>query len=119
MPTGQETRVTDPSTGGQKGVKQERFDLIPPVPLRELASVYGFGCQKYDDNNWFRGYKWGLSIGAMERHLNAWKAGETHDPESGLHHLAHVAWHCMTLMEFERSQRGTDDRLVTLGAVPL
>ena len=118
-PSGQETRLTDPTTGAQKGMKIERFDLIPPVPLRYIATVYGFGSKKYDDNNWFKGYPWSWSVGALERHLNAWKAGEDVDPESGLPHLAHAAWHCITLMEFARSQRGADDRLVRCGSAPL
>ena len=38
-----ETRITDPSTGGQKGDKPRRYDLIPPDVLGELADHYGFG----------------------------------------------------------------------------
>ncbi len=39
MPTGQETRVTDPQTGGQKCVKLSRFDLIPAHGMLVLSSV--------------------------------------------------------------------------------
>ena len=35
-----ETRITDPSTGGQKGDKPRRYDLIPPDVLGELADHY-------------------------------------------------------------------------------
>jgi hypothetical protein len=105
-----ETRMTDPATGGQKGVKLERFDLIPPEPLEELAATYGRGSMKYEDHNWSKGYKWGYSFGAMMRH--AWKfwRGEQRD-ELGNHHLACVAWHCFTLMWFERYRKEQDDRL--------
>ncbi len=105
-----ETRVTDPETGGQKGVKAERFDLIPVGPLEELARVYGFGATKYDDNNWRKGYSWKLSFGAMLRHAFAFWRGETYDKESKLHHLAHVAWHCMTLMWYTDNYKKGDDR---------
>jgi hypothetical protein len=95
-----ETIVTDPTTGGKKGSKLERFDLIPVEPLEELARVYGFGATKYDDDNWKKGYSWKLSFAAMMRHAWAFWRGETYDQESGCHHMAHVAWHCMTLMWF-------------------
>ncbi len=105
-----EVRVTDPDTGGQKGIKQERFDLIPVEPLEDLARVYGYGATKYDDHNWRKGYSWSLSFGAMMRHAWAFWRGEDLDPESGLPHMAHVAWHCMTLLWFSQYRKEKDDR---------
>lgn len=105
-----EVIVTDPVTGGKKGQKQARFDLIPAKPLEHLALVYGKGSEKYEDRNWEKGYRWGLSYGAMQRHLWAFWGGEYLDSESGLPHLAHAMWHCMTLMQFEEERLGTDDR---------
>ena len=89
---------TKSKTGGQKGVKMRRYDLIPPVPLAYVADVYGMGAEKYDDTNWVKGYKWRYSWGAMMRHLELARSGEWIDKESGLPHLAHVVWHCFTLM---------------------
>jgi hypothetical protein len=106
-----EVRIVDPKTGGEKGVKDTRFDLLPPEALEEIAKVYGFGAKKYDDNNWAKGYSWRLSFGAMMRHAWAWFRGEDYDPETGLHHMAHVAWHCLTIMTFQKENLGTDDRL--------
>lgn len=105
-----ETRITDPDTGGQKGQKLERYDLIPFAALDELARVYGMGAQKYDDDNYLNGYRYRLSLGALLRHVAAWGKGEDRDPESGLHHLAHAAWHCFALQMFQRHDLGTDDR---------
>lgn len=104
-----EVRVTDPVTGGQKGQKFERFDLIPADALTEEARVYGFGAAKYADNNWLKGYKYSLSLAALFRHLVLWTMGQSHDKESGLHHLMHVKWHCNTLFVFETRKLGTDD----------
>jgi hypothetical protein len=110
-----EVRVTDPNTGGQKGQKIERFDLIPAEPLRQLALVYGAGAKKYDDDNWRKGYSWRLSLGAMMRHVWTWVRGEKYDPEVSelagqpVSHLACAAWHCFTLMEFQEFELGTDD----------
>jgi len=112
MPKG-EVRVTDPKTGGQKGQKLQRFDLIPGEPLWELAEVYGRGAKKYADDNWRKGYSWKLSFGALNRHLWAWWGGEQRD-EMGNHHLANVAWHAFTLMWYELFGKGTDDRPCTL-----
>lgn len=107
---GQEVRITDEKTGGQKGSKLARFDLIPPEAAWALAEVYGKGCEKYADRNWERGYKWGLSVAALERHLNQWKRGISRDEETGCHHLMQVAWHAFTLFIFELRGLGTDDR---------
>ena len=104
-----EVRVTDPNTGGQKGVKLARFDLIPASGLEELACVYGRGSKKYVDRNWEKGYKWGLSFGAMMRHAWAFWRGESRD-ELGNHHLGCVAWHALTLMQFEQRHPELDDR---------
>jgi len=102
--------VTDPVTGGKKGTKLARFDLIPPQATWHEAEVYGYGATKYEDHNWLKGYKWSLSYAALQRHLHAFWAGEYLDPESGLPHLAHVKWHCNTLMTFKERDLGTDDR---------
>ena len=45
--SGTEERNTVSSSGGQKGVKLERFELIPVGPLTELARLYGTGAEKY------------------------------------------------------------------------
>lgn len=106
-----EVRIVDPDTGGAKGQKPQRYDLIPPEPLEALAEVYGFGADKYDDFNYLLGYDWKLSVGALKRHIAAWEMGESGDDESGLPHLAHAAWHCFTLQVFETHGLGKDLRI--------
>jgi hypothetical protein len=49
----------------------------------------------------------------MQRHIEAFRMGHSIDPDTGLHHLAHAAWHAFALMEFETNKIGTDDRLCT------
>ena len=106
---GREVRKTSPS-GGQKGVKLEQYGLIPVRALREVARVYGYGAQKYAPNNWRKGYPWTWAYDAMQRHLNSFWEGEELDPESGLPHLAHAVFHCLTLMTYCESSRTYDDR---------
>ena len=109
MPGVSEIRVVDPTTGGVKGQKEHRFDLIPPEAEWALAKHYGIGCQKYEDRNWEKGYRWSLSVGALRRHLTQWLMGETTDEETGTHHLIAVAWHAFALFIFELRGLGTDD----------
>lgn len=133
-----EVRTTS-STGGQKGVKDERYDLIPVEPLRELALHYGRGAKKYADHQWRKGYEWSKSYAAIQRHLTAFWGGENYDtcprtregcatpdgepivfegvvPEktcfnhTGSHHLTAAAWHTFTLLEFTKTHPGHDDR---------
>lgn len=108
--TSEEVRVTDPVTGGQKGIKPEMYSLVPVWPQSEVARVYGAGSLKYDAENWRRGYAWSYSISSLFGHINKWRFGESFDKETGYHHLAHAAFHLNSLMEFERLGLGTDDR---------
>jgi hypothetical protein len=105
-----EVRYTDPETGGQKGQKPAELGALPPEALLHLAEVAGYGTRKYDRYNYLKGYKWSLSFDAMERHLLQFWGGEYDDAESGLPHLAHAAWHCLTLIAFYEQAIGTDDR---------
>lgn len=105
-----EIRTKDPITGGEKGEKLARFDLIPVIPLWEVARLYGKGAEKYDDRNWEKGFAWHLSYEAALRHIMLFWNGESMDQETGRHHLASVIFHAMALMEFEAREKGTDDR---------
>ena len=99
----------DSATGAEKGSKLARFDLVPPEALWQLAEHYGKGCAKYADRNWEKGYKWGLSVAAMQRHIYQWLQGESIDKETGSHHLIAAAWHCFALVTYELRGLGTDD----------
>jgi hypothetical protein len=106
----EEIEVVDEVTGARKAQKLARFDLIPPVPMWEVARHYGVGARKYSENNWMKGYKWSLSIAALERHINLFKQGESIDPENNTHHLAAAVFHCLTLIEYEDTHPEQDDR---------
>jgi hypothetical protein len=106
-----EIRTVSP-TGGEKGVKPERFDLLPVEALSSIARLYGVGAQKYASHNWRRGYDWSKSYAAMMRHANLFWSGEDIDPETGEPHMAAVAFHAMTLIVFMQEQREFDDRYI-------
>lgn len=98
------------AAAGHKGVKEARFDLMPSDALWYVARVFGKGAEKYAERNWERGLKWGASKGALDRHLALFWAGQDFDEESGLPHLAHVAWHSLVLLAMFLRKDGEDDR---------
>lgn len=102
--------ITDPATGGIKGRKAARFELLPGDALAAVAVHFAKGSRKYEDRNWERGYDWSLNFGAMQRHLWAWWQGEDIDGESGSSHMVSAAWHALALVAFELRAVGTDDR---------
>ena len=75
------------------GVKYDsgklRMELIPPEAIEALAEVITYGANKYSDDNWKKVSK-DRYIGALMRHLNAYRKGELYDDESGLTHMAHI-----------------------------
>jgi nucleoside 2-deoxyribosyltransferase len=105
-----EVRVTNQLTGGEKGSKPERFDLIPAAALRKVARLYGRGAQKYSAHNWRKGYNWSLSLAALERHLAAFKEGEDFDRETNCEHLASVVFHALALLVYADEHPELDDR---------
>jgi hypothetical protein len=106
-----EEMVTDPKTGGRKGKKLARFDLLPPDVLIAIAEHFGRGATKYEDRNWEKGYDWSLSYAAAMRHLAAFWSGEDYDQEfEDSHHLDAAMFHLMALREFFTKGLGTDDR---------
>jgi len=99
-------------TAGRFSAGKTRFDLVAPWAMDQIAQVYTYGTIKYDDDNWWKGLKWKKDVlGCIFRHVWKWIRGEKWDDESGLHHLAHAAWNCMALMEYERCGIGIDDRV--------
>lgn len=104
-----EVRTTS-STGGQKGVKPERHDLIPRKAVAWIARVFGFGASKYEDHNWRLGYEWGKSLASLQRHIDEFVEGNSYDDESGLPHLAHAGFHILALLTwFEEQGEGPDN----------
>lgn len=78
------------------------YGLLPPLALKATVDVLTFGAQKYERDNWkFVDDSKRRYFDALQRHLWAWKEGETNDPESGRHHLAHAMCCLMFLYEHD------------------
>lgn len=78
-----------------------RFGLIPPSLAEGVAKVLTYGAKKYKPNNWRNTKDIECYISALERHKTAWLSGEEFDPESGLHHLEHMACNIAFLIELK------------------
>lgn len=132
--SGGEVRVTS-STGGAKGQKPQRMDLLPWASILKISEVFGFGAAKYADHNWRKGYAWSLNFAAAMRHMAYFWEGEDLDlcPEdceeektgdrtcknhSGLPHLAHAAWHMLCMLENMDKRPEYDDRYSTTSQIP-
>lgn len=100
--------VTNETTGGRKGQKLARFDLIPPRSMIALAEHFGRGAAKYEDRNWEKGYNWSLNFQALMRHMWLWWNGE--DGDDGGPHLHAALWHACVLIEFAATHPELDDR---------
>jgi len=76
--------------------KKLRWSLLPWDALAPVVRVLEFGCKKYKENNWMKvegGYR--RYRDAALRHLIALDSGQTLDPETGEHHLAHALCSCL------------------------
>jgi hypothetical protein len=98
---------------GAAGALKTPLSLIPPYAMEQTAWVHKLGSDKYGPYNWREtGVCASTYVNAILRHLNAWRDGETLDPESGISHLAHVACSCNILLDADHCGTLQDDRNV-------
>lgn len=85
-----------------------RWELLPLETLEEVVRIYTFGAEKYGPNTWqglengYERYK-----AALLRHLVSYEKGETHDAESGIHALAHMAWNAIAMLHLALEKERT------------
>lgn len=89
-----------------KGKRDWSFLRIIAQPLGEVMDILQLGDVKYPsetNDNWKRvpdaKRRYTAALG---RHIiDGWMQGETHDKETGKHHLAHAISNCLFLLWFE------------------
>lgn len=64
------------------------LDVMPA--LKDMVAVMEFGANKYERNNWQRGFPKDKLLDSLLRHIDAFYSGEDVDPESGLPHVGHI-----------------------------
>ena len=78
-----------------------RWSLLPVEPIVELIRVLEKGAVKYAPNNWKKFTKAEADencYDSMMRHIQQWRLGQTHDEETGLHHMAHIMCNAMFIL---------------------
>lgn len=88
-----------------------RHDLVPAFAQEQFARVLTMGAEKYGPHNWKAGMPWSKVLASLVRHVEAIKAGEDIDSESGLLHAAHVMCNAAFLTEYYKIYPEGDDRL--------
>ena len=80
------------------------INLVPPEAIIAAAQVFGFGAQKYGENNWrmdLDKFPYSRHYASIMRHLLAFHSGEDLDPESGLPHTHHALTQMIILVMCE------------------
>ncbi|WP_131669530.1 dATP/dGTP diphosphohydrolase domain-containing protein [Psychrobacter pygoscelis] len=98
--------MTDDNKGQKQDAGKPQLSLLPYAPLCAVAEVLAYGCEKYSKDNWQHVPEGRQRyIDALLRHAHAYAYayadGETHDDESGLHHLAHAACNALFVIWFD------------------
>ncbi len=81
--------------------KKPMLQLISPHLLFRLGEWLRFACkdrlpEPYPPRNWEQGMPYSETLGSMERHIQAWKLGDTKED-----HLAAIAFGVMALIHYE------------------
>jgi len=96
---------TEPKTGLKFDNGKLQYRLVPPVAVKALASILTFGASKYAPNNWqLLDNPKDRYTDALYRHLEAYRSGESTDPESGMSHLWHAITNIAFLIHFEEEE---------------
>lgn len=96
---------------GAIGATKTPLHLIPPVAMEQVALAHKDGASKYGPFNWRHSNVCVTTyVAAMMRHINAFRDGEDCAPDSGIHHLAHIAAGCNILLDAAAAGTLVDDR---------
>ena len=86
--------------GGRRSAIPERFDLIPPHALREVALAMAEGASRHGEFNWHK-LPARVCINHAMRHIILWMDGDQSEP-----HLSHAAANLLMATELEAKNDG-------------
>lgn len=93
------------------GAQKPQLQNIPPELNTEVAKAIECGARKYGPWNWRdNNVELMTYLGAMKRHIDVLIEGEDIDPESGAHHLGHVAAGCAIVLDARKHGTLVDNR---------
>lgn len=103
-----------------QALQKPQLQSIPPVINIEMAAALQSGAIKYGPWNWRSNRVEMMTyIGAMRRHIDALLDGEDRAPDSGVHHLGHVAASCAIVLDAARHGMLVDNRPATINTEAL
>ena len=92
----------------QAGLKfdqdKPKWSLVPKGVMNSVVRVLTFGARKYAPDNWKKVHP-ERYYDALWRHVEAYRNGESHDPETGEHHLAHGICCLMFMLWIETNEK--------------
>lgn len=102
------------------GITKSRLDLVPPALAISAAPAMELGARKYGPYNWrTKAVRLTVYLGAIERHVAAYKDGQDTDPESGYSHLGHAAACLAIIADAKAIGKLIDDRPPAGGAAAM
>jgi hypothetical protein len=94
-------------TGTKHDKDKPDFTLLPWGAIRSIVKVLDFGKQKYSHDNWkIVPDAKNRYLAAAFRHITAYAEGQTHDEDSGLHHLSHACCCLLFILHFDKEGKG-------------
>ena len=75
-----------------------RFELVPPSAIRGMAEALTYGAEMHYPFSWQK-VESVRFLGALMRHLDAYRMGEEIDKESGIPHLVLMMTNAAFLLE--------------------
>jgi hypothetical protein len=92
------------------GRVKPRLSLLPQLALVEVAKVFTYGANKYDEYNFSQGAKNTTYIDASLRHINKYLCNSNVDDESNLFHLAHAVSNLMMVLDNDLLNKSIENR---------
>lgn len=115
-----EKKVDETNPKDLIGVTKSRLDLVPPALAISAAPAMELGARKYGPYNWrTKAVRLTVYLGAIDRHLAAYRDGQDTDPESGYSHLGHVAACLAIIADAKAIGKLIDDRPPAGGAAAM
>lgn len=87
------------------------FTQIPQEALLEVAKVFTFGGNKYNNHfNYSEGGELRRYVAAANRHINQWLRGIDNDEETDTNHLSNAIASLMMALDNVKTGKGVDNR---------
>lgn len=94
----------------KNGETKPMMSLIPQLAIVEVAKVFTYGANKYEEYNFSKGSKTTTYTDAALRHINKYLRNQDIDDESNLYHLAHAASCILMLLDNDLNNTTLENR---------